>query len=244
MKLFYAIILTLISSYSYGQIKDTVNYNDSLITITGKVIDTSKIVSFYDVMVIDKTLGKGVFGHYDGSFKIKVKKSDVIAISVEGYKTQYFSFKNKPFKATNHITVYLKMLSYTAKVVEVKPLKTLAELKEERASITKRELPKMTVGTAIQSPITALYMAFSKREKTKRMIAELEYKDQQKEVVKEILRLYVSANIIDLRDEQFTAFMIFLNLNDVFLKTATDYELIVYIKYKFEHFESLNKEGY
>ncbi|MFK8039651.1 MAG: hypothetical protein AB8B74_15270, partial [Crocinitomicaceae bacterium] len=229
----------------YGQ--DTaidVNYNDSLITITGKVIDTSKTLSFFDVMVINKNVGKGIFGKYDGTFSITVKKSDLIAVSTEGYKTRYFSFKDSPYQSTYDITIYLEILSVIGKVVEVKPLKTLQELKEERAAIQKRELPQVTVVNAIQSPITALYMAFSKREKTKRMIAELEFRDQQKAVVKEILKVYVNADIIDLRDDQFDAFITFLNLNDNFLKSASDYELIVYIKYKYEHFLRINKDGF
>ena len=140
--------------------------------------------------------------------------------------------------------MHLQLLSFTAKPVDVQPLKTLAELKEERAAIEKRVVPQLSGVNAIQSPITALYMAFSKREKTKRMIAEMEYKDQQTAVVKEVLKVYVNANIIDLRDDQFEEFMQFLNLNDDFLKHATDYELVVYIKYRYRQFESIKLNGY
>jgi hypothetical protein len=245
VKLLFTLTIIFLSAAIYGQTEqDTINYNDSLITITGKVIDTTKRLSFYDVMVINKTVGKGIFGSYDGSFSITVKKGDQIAVSTEGYKTQYFSFKNSAYKKTYTITVYLDMLSVTGKVVEVKPLKTLQELQEERAAIQKREVPQVTGVEIFQSPITALYMQFSKREKTKRMIAELEFRDEQKAVVKEILRVYVNNDIIDLEDEQFDAFITFLNLNDNFLKLATDYELIVYIKYKYEHFTSLNRDGF
>ncbi|MFD1553739.1 hypothetical protein DNU06_09880 [Putridiphycobacter roseus] len=245
MKLLVTISIVLFSLFGYGQAQaDAVNYNDSLITIKGRVIDSTKMMNFYDVMVMDKSIGRGVFGRYDGSFSITVKKSAQIAVSVEGYKTQYFSFANRPYKAEYNLTVYLKLLSFTAKVVDVKPLKTLAELKEERATLEKRVVPQLSGVNAIQSPITALYMAFSKREKTKRMIAEMEYKDQQTEVVKEVLKIYVNANIIDLRDDQFESFMQYLNLNDEFLKHASDYELVVYIKYRYRQFESINARGF
>jgi len=220
------------------------NYNDSLITINGKVIDTTQKVNFYNVMVINKTAGKGNFGKYDGSFTIQVKKSDVVAVSVTGYQTKYLNFKNKKYKKEYNVTLYLDILTVTSKEVVVKPLKTLEELQKERAQLQKREVPKITGVNALQSPITALYMTFSKREKTKRLIAEMEYKDQQKEVVKEILRLYVANDIIDLEDDEFEAFINFLNLNDHFLKTASDYELIMYIKGKYEHFKRLQKEGF
>ena len=220
------------------------NYNDSLITITGKVLDTTQFVSFYNVMIVNRTEGKGIFGSYDGSFKITVKKSDLIGLSVTGYKTSYLSFKNKAYKKEYEVTIYLDLISYESKEVVVQPYKTLEELKEERAAIAKREVPKISGVNVLGSPITALYMQFSKREKTKRLIADMEYQDQKREVVKEILRVYVHNDIIGLEDEEFDAFITFLNLNDSFLKTASDYELIVYIKYKYEHFQKINKEGY
>jgi RNase P/RNase MRP subunit p29 len=220
------------------------NYNDSLITISGRVVDTTQKVNFYNVMVINKTAGKGIFGKYDGTFSIQVKKSDLVAVSVTGYQTKYLNFKNSKYKKEYKVTLYLEILTVTSKEVVVKPLKTLEELQKERAQLQKRELPKVTITSALQSPITALYMAFSKREKTKRLIAEMEFKDQQKEVVKEILRVYVANDIIDLEDDEFEAFINFLNLNDYFLKTATDYELIMYIKGKYQHFKKLQTEGF
>ena len=243
MKHLLSILFSVIISSSFAQ-ESTPNYDDSLITVSGRVIDTSKSISFYNVMVINQTVGKGIFGNFDGTFSITFKKSHKIAISVTGYKTQYFSFKNRPYQSNYDLTVYIALNEFSAKPVEVKPLKTLAELQEERAKIAKRELPQVTVANAIQSPITALYVAFSKREKTKRMIAELEYRDEQREVVKEILRVYVHADIIGLEDEEFDDFITFLNLNDHFLRTANDYELIVYIKQKYEHFRNLNSNGF
>ncbi len=237
----------MLSNYTNAQTdttNTTPNYNDSLITINGKVIDTTQKVNFYNVMVINKTAGKGNFGKYDGTFTIQVKKSDIVAVSVTGYQTKYLNFKNKKYQKQYNVTLYLELRTVTSKEVVVKPLKTLEELQKERAQLQKREVPKITGVNALKSPITALYMSFSKREKTKRLIAEMEYKDQQKEVVKEILRLYVANDIIELEDDEFEAFINFLNLNDNFLKTATDYELIMYIKGKYQHFKKLQDEGF
>jgi len=239
-----SLIITFISMSQNDSIGNKPNYNDSLITITGRVMDTSKYVSFYNVMIVNKTAGKGIFGSYDGTFKITVKKSDIVGLSVTGYKTQYLSFKNKTYKKNYEVIIYLDLNSFVAKNVIVTPYKTLEELKKERAAIAKREVPTVTVASAIESPITALYMAFSKREKTKRLIAEMEYEDQKRNVVKEILRLYVHNDIIDLEDDEFDSFITFLNLNDRFLKTAKDYDLITYIKYKYEHYSKINTEGY
>lgn len=230
----------MLSSIAYGQ---NANYNDSLITIQGRVIDTNYNVGFYNLVVLNKSVGKGIFGEYTGNFSITVKKTDTLGISVRGYQTIYISYTDSAYHKVNNAKFYIQELAYTADEVVVKPLKTLKELQEERASITKREVPTVTVTNAIESPITALYVAFSKREKTKRLVAEMEYQDKQDDVVKEILRVYVHNDIIELSRDDFEEFIRFLNLNADFLAYANDYELVTYIKGKFEHFQKI-KEGF
>jgi hypothetical protein len=55
-----------------------------------------------------------------------------------------------------------------------------------------------------------------------------------------LLRLYVAYEIIDLKESEFDEFLLFLNLDPDFLKTASEMELITYIKDKFEHFKRFN----
>ena len=231
----------MLATFTFAQKADK---NDSLVTVQGKVIDTSFVVGFYNLVVVDKSVGKGIFGEYDGTFSITVKKKDVIGVSVVGYQTLYLSFKDSTYKDTFDVKLYIQPLEYTSsEEVVVKPLKSLEELQEERANMAKREVPVVTMQNAIKSPITALYIAFSKREKTKRKVAEMEYQDKQDEIVREILRIYVHADIIDLSQDQFEEFITFLHLNEDFLRTASDYELINYIQAKFEHFKKI-KEGF
>ena len=214
-----------------------------MVTINGTVLDTNASISFFDMVVIDKTTGKGIFGDYSGKFTIQVKKGDLVGVSVVGYEGQTFTYKDSSYKPVYNITLYLQTRMVVGNEVVVKPLKTLEQLKEERENIVKREVPTISGVSALQSPITALYMAFSKREKTKRMVAELEYKEDQDKVVKEILRVYVNADIIDLDSDEYEEFITFLNLNPEFLKTASDYELIVFIQEKFEHYRRI-QEGF
>ena len=53
----------------------------------------------------------------------------------------------------------------------------------------------------------------------------------------------VNADIIDLDSDEYEEFITFLNLNPEFLKTASDYELIVFIQEKFEHYRRI-QEGF
>ena len=204
----------------------------------GNVVDTFNTQSFYNLMVINRSNGRGTFGQPNGQFSVYVNINDKISLSVKGYEIiNYRVKKNKACRVEKNFV--LKPKIQEIEEVVIRPLKTLNQIKEERASLALRETRIVTGVNMLQSPITALYQAFSKKEKAKRWIAEQEYKDNQRKVVKELLRLYVSFKIIDLNESEFDEFIAFLNLNSHFLKTATEMELIVFIKDKYEHFISI-----
>ena len=189
-------------------------------------------------MIINRTNGRGTFGQPNGQFSVYVNDGDKISISVRGYDIIDYTVRhNKACRIEKHFILEPKIQEIEEVIIH--PLKTLNEIKEERASLALRETRIVTGVSALQSPITALYQAFSKKEKNKRWIAEQEYKDNQRKIVKELLRLYVSYKIIDLDENEFDKFIAFLNLNEQFLKTATEMELIVFIKDKYEHFISI-----
>ena len=186
-------------------------------------------------MVINRTSGKGVFGSPNGHFNAYVKDGDSISLSVKGYP-----IINLIIKADSNCqslsNYFIEGKVQEVEQVIVKPLKSIQQIKEERAALAMRETKRVTGLEAFQSPITALYQTFSKKEKAKRWIAEQEYKDDQFRIVKELLRLYVAYDIIDLTDDEFEEFIYFLNLDEMFLKTASEMELITFIQDKFEHY--------
>jgi hypothetical protein len=126
------------------------------------------------------------------------------------------------------------------KEVVIVPLKSLNQIREERENLSLRETRQVTGFEILGSPITALYQTFSKKEKNKRWIAEQEFKDNERKVVQELLRLYVAYDIINLTEEEFDNFISFLNINELFLQTATELELISFVKDKFDHFKSIH----
>lgn len=57
--------------------------------------------------------------------------------------------------------------------------------------------------------------------------------------MKELLALYVAYDIIELNEKDFDSFISFLNVNEYFLKTASEMELVLFVKDKYEHFQML-----
>jgi hypothetical protein len=208
------------------------------VSVSGKIIDTLRLQNFYNLMVVNKTTGRGVFGQPNGHFSVYANTGDLIALSTKGYPVYQFVVKPDDNCQTK-IVAYIERLPQEVPDIVVRPLKTLEQIKEERENLALRETRTVTGVSALQSPITFLYQAFSKKEQNKRWIAEQEYKDDQRRIVQELLRLYVAFDIIELTEAEFDAFITFLNIDEQFIKTATEMELILFIKDKYDHFRRL-----
>lgn len=206
--------------------------------VSGKIIDTLRLQNFYNLMVVNKTTGRGVFGQPNGHFSVYATTGDLIALSTKGYPVYQFVVKPDE-NCQSKVLAYIERLPQETPEVIVRPLKTLEQIKEERENLALRETRTVTGVSALQSPITFLYQAFSKKEQNKRWIAEQEFKDDQRRIVQELLRLYVAFDIIELSDTEFDAFITFLNIDEQFIKTATEMELILFIKDKYDHYRRL-----
>jgi len=58
--------------------------------VSGRVEDTMNRDMFYNLMVINKTTGRGVFGQPNGYFSVYVRPGDKIALSTKGYPVYEF----------------------------------------------------------------------------------------------------------------------------------------------------------
>ncbi len=209
------------------------------VLVKGSVIDTLQNKGFYNLMVVNTSTKRGVFGRPSGRFSTYANDGDTIALSVEGYYKSLFIVKadsNCQFSTD----VYIESIVQEQETVIIYPQKSLNQIKEEREELSMRETRTVKGVNIIQSPITALYERFSKTAKSKRLVAAMEYQDNITAVLKELLRIYVSQDVVELQEENFEEFINFLNIDEAFLKTATDYELVIFIKGKLDHFEYLN----
>ncbi|MBL0098177.1 MAG: hypothetical protein IPP46_18030 [Bacteroidetes bacterium] len=89
---------------------------------------------------------------------------------------------------------------------------------------------------AWQSPITALYQEFSRKERSKRRVAELMNEDRRRDLLREILANYSRAGLIEMKYNEYNAFIDYLGLSEFLMKSLTQYELAVYIKEKYYNY--------
>lgn len=207
--------------------------------LTGKLVDSLRPQAFYNLMVINRNTGRGVFGQPNGTFSVYVSEGDSISLSCKGYEV-FNLIVAADDNCQHKVAYYIEGKPQEIEEVIVKRIKSLEEIKEERSALAMRETRQVTGIEVLRSPITALYQAFSKKEKSKRTVAKWEFRDNQSKIVQELLRTYVAYKIVDLTEEQFEDFVIFLNIDETFLKTASEMDLIVFIQDKFEHYMIIN----
>lgn len=220
---------------AYGQ-----NTKTSIV-VTGKVIGDNAIV-FNRVMVVNRTTGSGTFVGIEGNFSITLSKNDTLMFAYSGYKTKKISFRDSVFSNEYLIAVKLDPLSYMLKEISIYPVKKLNEVQREIELMDahKKRVGELQGVSAVISPITALYQRFSKLEQSKRKVAEMENDDMKREVLKDLFRIYIKYDIIELTDSQFDDFITFCDLPDYYIMHATQYELVEAIKGRYLRFAEMN----
>jgi hypothetical protein len=240
-KLYVLLLILFISSLSYSQGDENNPDKCDEVFLNGSVKDTVRPQGFYNLMVINMSTRQGVFGGAKGNFSVYARIDDTIAFSVFGYNKKIIVVKADK-NCQMDTMIYLASKIQEFETVEVHPIKSLEDIKKEREELSKRETRTVTGVNVLQSPITALYERFSKKAQSKRIVAEMEHQDNINSILKELLRVYISYDVVYLEEDQFQAFVYFLNIDEHFLKTASEYELITYIKDKLEHYKSMNRE--
>ena len=211
-----------------------------LVTIHGKVITSSDQHTYYDLMIVNRRTRSGTFGNADGSFTVQALRTDTLMIGSIGHRTGILCLADSVERAIYDVTIRLVPLQVQLAEVEILPERTLKEIQADIAKLGyKASDYKLTTVNALESPITALYQEFSRRERSKRLVAELENEDRKRAILQELLHKYVEYDIIRLNPEAFDDFIEFCSVPDEVIKGLSQYDFLVYIKRKYELYSSL-----
>jgi hypothetical protein len=207
------------------------------IVINGQAYDRESKLPLPRLMIINRRTSNGMFADAEGQFSIKAMQSDTIMLSALGFKLKKICFKDSVPKVQYFINVPLEKLYFTLKEVSVFPIRSLNEIQKDIDKLGIKKTYSAEGVDAFQSPITFLYERFSRFGKSKRLVAELENEDMKRDILKDMFRLFVKHDIINLNDEEFDAFIKYLNFSDEFMQNSTQLELIMAIKGKYETFK-------
>lgn len=216
---------------------------DKMVRVNGTVYDPDNKGSIPNLMVVNKRTQQGYFGNNSGYFEVDVRKEDTLIIAATGFTTIKVSFRDSIDRDFYKVSIALKKLEIQLKPVEIFTKRDLEEIQKDIETLGYNEEDYMLTGAdAFSSPITALYQAFSRRERNKRMVAEMRNNDRRRDLLKELFRKYVDNDIIQLNNDDFDDFIDFCGVSDSFLKNSTQYEFIMYIKKKYEVYEMVRNK--
>lgn len=205
------------------------------IVVKGRVISAETGAVPSGTLVVVKHKGIGAFADANGEFTLVLSRMDTLLVSARDHGVRSFTFLSEP-KDTVFLEIKLYLPSGSLRPVIVRPQRPVSAIHRD-LSVIRKELPEYPTGfDAIQSPLTALYSRFSKMERSKRLVAEWEYRDKKNALLKELFHLYVDADIIALSPEEFDDFIAFCSPSDYFLKTAREHELITYFQVQFRRY--------
>lgn len=211
-----------------------------LVTVRGRVVAGDGEHVFYDLMIVNRRTRTGTFGNVDGSFTAPALRNDTLLIGAGGYVTRTVPLGEFADAELGQLRIVLRPWEIQLRPVAVIPERSLRDIQADIARLGYNEKDFRESGVnALQSPITFLYQEFSRRERSKRLVAELRNEERKRELLRELLHLYVEYDIINLGDESFDDFIDFCAVPDEVIKGLSQYDFLVYVKKKYELYSSL-----
>jgi hypothetical protein len=219
-------------------------YAQPEVTIRGRAVDRNGNATLVHIMVVNQRSGLGTFANSDGSFSMSFQRADTIMITARDCGIKKLCFRDSSARNRFTILVYLDSLHYELNEVYIHPTPTLPEIHKNIDNLGVQNTDTYK-SADIMSPITLLYERFSRIEQSKRKVAEMENEQARRQVLKDLFHLYIKYDIINLSDKDFDDFIDFLHISDEFLKQSTDYELVMYIKQRYQRYlRDFGKEYY
>lgn len=211
------------------------------VKITGSITSKDDL-PLINTMVVNQRTFVGIGADIAGNFTITALRTDTLMISAYGHQVMKLCFRDSVNKPEYKVRIALKQLSVSLPSVSIEGEKSMKQVQKNIDQLGVKDTRMThTVSDAITSPITFLYERFSKFEQTKRKVAEMENEDRKREVLKDLFRIYIRYDVIELDEEEFDQFIAYCNLSEEFIKSASEYELVTAIKARYDNFSKLGK---
>ena len=213
------------------------------VTLHGRVFDAEDVrIPVPACIVVNMRTGQGLIADENGFFSINIYTTDTIGFRNIGYEFKVVRLKDSLITQGFLLKVFLKKQSYLVKEITIFPHRSLDIISKDAEKLGYDESKFLLKGLdAISSPITAIYQAFSRHERSKREVAFMLNEDERRKLLRELLTYYASAGYIEIREAEYDPFINYCAINDAQMKTLTQYEMAVYIKRKLELFRQGRK---
>lgn len=158
--------------------------------IRGTIVDVDSITAMPFVYVINKSNGNGTMSDNDGNFTISCQNNDTLMCSYVGYSRMYIPVRSLKADKNGKVRIIMRSFPIVLSTVNVTSFKIKPYEREYMNDIIDKS--KIRLLDYSQSPITALYMRYSKEGKQINKLARifeqiLREEQVQKKLSREIL---------------------------------------------------------
>ena len=208
---------------------------DGMLHVRGKAIDAEQPqIRLEQVMIINLRTQSGFFTGPDNRFETDIRITDTLIVTASGYSMRKVCFRDSVHTDSIDVLISLQRLRYGLREATVFAPRDLNRIEQDIMRLGYRKRDYMLSGAdAWNHPLTALYQEFSRKERSKRKVAELMNEDRRRELLREVLANYARSGLIDLQYSEYDRFIDYLGLSDFLLKSFTQYELAFYVKEKY-----------
>ena len=215
MKRVYFIIVLLAGSFSSIVAQQL---------IKGFIVEGDSSSAMPFVYIINKSTGNGTMSDNSGAFYLKTNPTDTLLVSFVGYvKLKIPVSKLKP-NANGDVKVVMTKIIYNLNAVTVSAFKIKPYEREKMEKVIRDS--KIRPINAIESPITAVYMQFSKEGREKRKLASIFEQILIDEQVNQKLNPEILRNLTGDDNVDFAKFKKYcFSLTDQYILTHDGYDL-------------------
>lgn len=168
--------------------------------VRGKIFETDSVTPMPFVFIINKGSGNGTASDNEGRFTIRMNVQDTLICSFVGYAKSIVPVASLMKDANGEVRIFLRQMPINLSAITVSAFKIKPYERDYMNDIIDRS--KIRTVSAFNSPISALYMNYSKEGKQVRKLAQIfeglliEEQVQQK-LSPEILRRLTGDDAID-----------------------------------------------
>ena len=164
------LFLTLVVLFSVS-----LRAQNSMVVVHGQVFGMNTTTDLLTLFVVSQKNQTGNFGNANGTYQIKVDRSDTILIGSIGYFTEKVCVADSPLVDTLRVDVQLRQLNYYLREVTVLAPRELKRIYEdiEKLGYDPKEDRLSGLADPLSSPITALYEMYSRKAQQERLAKQL-----------------------------------------------------------------------
>lgn len=215
-------------------------FTSAQVIIVGRVMDSLTQKALSPVRIENVTTHQGVSSKEDGSFSITCAEGEYLLFTHVGYK-------NVILKVKANMDLVQQRILMTFKPVDLKEItikKGLTEYQKDslsRASLYKDAFDyKQTV--SVMSPVTSVYQAVSKKHRAMRKFQDQIVDMEAQKFIDTRYTLELVRSLTKLDEEQAWAFMKACPMEYDYARGASDLEIKMWIKFKYQEYLKTKKD--